>query len=79
MQYSGSFDDESSAWTPRDSYSIAHSKLIKDNFPSSTSLFLVLITDKSKNNIVTKNHFTEINTLINDINAFELSGKSVSD
>lgn len=79
MTYSGTFDDESSAWTPRSSYSIAHSKIIKDNFPSSTRLFLILITDKNKTNLVTQNHFTEINTMISDIAAFEHSSKTLSD
>jgi len=71
MQYSGTFEDESSAWTPRDSYSIAHNKIIKDNFPSSTSLFLILITDKNKKNLVSKDHFTDIETMISDIKSFE--------
>lgn len=73
----GTFEDESLAWTPRNKPAIEHYKLIREKFPSNVRPFVIFITDKNEDNIITVNHFNEIQSLINKVTAFSSKSDTV--
>jgi len=44
--------------------------IIKDKFPSNVRPFVIYITDKQEDNLLTVNHYSEMETLINKVNSF---------